>query len=159
MPYRHFLHSAAGTLIEGIILAAIAAVNGCKLIATVVSESDWQKITGPHAFLFGLIIAVIVLWNSARIREKNENNRRATEAEAREKHHAETLAIQKENSEKLMALTAESIKAHGMAIGAIKSIDRTIIALTDELSEHPCLLGATFKPTPPPDKDSHTHGS
>ena len=159
MPYRHLLHSAAGTLIEGIILGVIAIGNGFKLILTIFSEADWQKITGPHAFLFGLIVAVIVLWNSARLREKNENNRRAAEAEAREKHHAETLALQKENSEKLMALTAESIKAHGMAIGAIKSMDRTILALTDELSEHPCLLGAKFKATPPPDKDSPPHDS
>lgn len=144
MPIRYMIQSAAATVIEGAILVSLATINGIKLLANLISEADWQKATGPYAFLFGLIIAVIVLWNSARIREKNENNRRAAEAIAREKHHAETIALQKENADRLMALTAESIKAHGMAVGAISSFDRTIKDLTDELSEHPCLLGASL---------------
>jgi len=158
MPYRAHLATTAGTIIEGIFLGILAIGNGIKYMASMFSDADWQKMTGPYAFLFGLIIAVIVLWNSGRIREKNENSRRAAEAEAREKQHAETLDLQKENSQKLMDLTAESIKAHGMAVGAIKSMDRTIQSLTLEISERPC-LAAKFKapfprlPAHPPKKD------
>lgn len=157
MPYRTHLFTITGTLIEGLVLGILAIANGCKYIAAMIADDDWAKMTGPYAFLFGLIVAVVVLWNSGRVREKNENTRRAAEAEAREKQHAETLTLQKENSQKLLDLTAESIKAHGMSVGAIKSMDRTIQALTLELGDRPCWATknkASFPrlPSHPPDK-------
>lgn len=157
MPYRTHLATTAGTIIEGIFLGFLAIGNGLKYLASMIQDDDWQKMTGPYAFLFGLIIAVVVLWNSGRIREKNENNRRANEAEAREKQHAETLTLQKENSQKLLDLTAESIKAHGMSVGAIKSMDRTIQNLTLELGNRPCWATKRKSPFPrlpdhPPEK-------
>ena len=148
MPYRTNLLTITGTIFEGVVLGILAIANGCKYIAAMIADEDWQKLTGPYAFLFGLIIAVIVLWNSGRMREKNENIRRAAEAVAREKQHSETLALQKENSQKLLDLTAESIKAHGMSVGAIKSMDRTIQALTVELSERPCQAEKFKRPFP-----------
>jgi hypothetical protein len=156
MPYRTHLSTITGTVFEGVVLGILAITNGCKYIAAMIADDDWQKMTGPYAFLFGLIIAVVVLWNSGRVREKNENTRRAAEAEAREKQNAETLTLQKDNSQKLLDLTAESIKAHGMSVGAIKSMDRTIQSLTLELGDRPCW--ATKRKVPFPRLPDHPPG-
>lgn len=126
------------TVIEGAMLGLLGTWSGIMAVSEAISEKDWQKIKGPEGALFLCVIIILTLWNSGRVREKNENKRREKEEAAREARHAENLKHQRENAEKLMDLTAESIKAHGMSVEAIKSMDRTMMILTEELKERPC---------------------
>lgn len=157
MPHRiPFLSTAVSNLIEGLLLAAIALANGAQYIAAVFSDADWNKITGPHGFLFGAIIAIGVLWNAGRVRERNETKRRDKEEEAREKRHQELVTTNKENAESLKRLTVEGILAQAKATAAqeratvaIKDMDNSIKELATELSGRPCQLKRPFE-TPPP---------
>lgn len=123
---------------EGAMIAMLGTWSGIMAVSEAITEKDWQKIKGPEGALFLCVIIILTLWNSGRVREKNENLRREKEEKSRELRHAEGLKLQRENAEKLMNLTAESIKAHGMSVGAIKSVDRTLMNLTEELKERPC---------------------
>jgi hypothetical protein len=96
-------------------MAAVGAYSAIRYIAVMMDADTWQKVKGAEGALFGAVIVVIVLWAS-----KIMDGRRL------DARHAETLALQKENSQKLMDLTAESIKAHGYTCQAIASIDRTL---------------------------------
>lgn len=128
-------------LIEGSIL------TGGML--AIISDQDWQRMTGPHGVAFIAVLAVIVLWANGLRKEKAEISRRQAEeirAEARrvadeaalEKRHTETMTMQRENADKLMQLTVESIKAQGHTSQAIISIDSTIKRLTEEVASRPC---------------------
>lgn len=134
------MSTAINNTLEGLLLASITALNGAQYFLGMLSETDWLKITGPHGFLFGAVIAVLVLWNSGRVREKNETARREKEELAREARHAELVATNKENAESLKALTVESIKAQGKATHAVETMDRNIQRLTNELAERPCQI-------------------
>ena len=146
MPHRvQFLSFAMNHTIEGLLLLSIAIVQGGQTLLGVISEADWLKFTGPHGFLFGAIIAIGVLWNSGRIREKNESARRDKEELAREARHAELVQTNKHNAESLMKLTVESILAQGKATRAVEAMDNNIQRLTHELAERPCQAPA-FRP-------------
>ena len=141
MPPRiHFLSTAISNTFEGVLLASIATAHGAQYFLGLLTETDWLKITGPHGFLFGSVIAVLVLWNSGRVREKNEQLRREKEEAAREQRHNQLVATNKENAESLKALTVESIKAQAKSTHAIETMDRNIQRLTNELSERPCQI-------------------
>ena len=136
MPHRiHFLSTAMGQTYEGLILAALALANGVSYALAVISDADWDRITGPHGFLFGAVVAIGILWNAGRVREKNESARRDKEEAAREARHAELVATNKANAESLKALTVESIKAQGKATHAIETMDRNIQRLTIEVAD------------------------
>lgn len=144
MPHRvHFLSTAIGQTYEGLLLAALAIANGLSYTMAVISDSDWDRITGPHGFLFGAVIAIGILWNAGRVREKNETKRRDKEEEAREVRHAQLVATNRENAESLKALTVEAIKAQGKATHAIETMDRNIQHLTNQLADRPCQLKPT----------------
>jgi hypothetical protein len=122
------------------------ALSGLSFLA-IISETDWSRITGPHGVAFVAIAAVIVLWASGIRKDKREDERRTKEENAREGRHSESIAIQKDNAEKLVALTVENIKACGHVTQAIHSMDRTIQQLTHELGDRPC-QALTFRPKP-----------
>jgi hypothetical protein len=148
MPHRiQFLSTAMSYTVEGILLLSLAVANGGKFLMGIIMDSDWEKITGPHAFLFGLVIAVGVLWNSGRVQEKKENVRREREEAARENRHNQLVATNKENAESLKALTVESIKAQAKATHAVETMDKNIQRLTIELGERPC-QAIQFRPVP-----------
>lgn len=139
MPHRiPLLVNAMSYTLEGLLLASLTAWTGVKTLGAAISEADWKIIKGPEGALFLSVIIIVVLWNTGRTREKNENKRREDEEGRRERRHAEQLSLQKENSDKLLALTSESIKAHAMAVAAVSSFDRTIRNLTEELKDRPC---------------------
>lgn len=146
MPHRiHFLSAEISHFFEGVLLATVALIQGGQTALGVISEADWLKFTGPHGFLFGAIIAIGVLWNSGRVREKNETTRRDKEELAREARHAELVLTNKHNAESLMKLTVESILAQGKATRAVEAMDSNIQRLTHELAERPCQAPA-FRP-------------
>lgn len=139
MPHRiQFLPLAMNHFIEASILLVLAVTQGFQYAVGMITEADWVKFTGPHGFLFGAIIAIGVLWNAGRIREKNESVRRDKEETAREGRHAELVATNKENAESLKALTVEAIKAQGKATYAVEKMDSNIQRLTIELADRPC---------------------
>ena len=129
MPHRILLaNTIIGTIFEGVMLACGMAITTAHYVANaLVDRETMDSIRGADGALVGAVLIVAVLWLS-----KLADNRKL------DQRHEEALKLQKENAEKLMSLTAESIKAHGMAVGAIKSMDRTIQALTDELESRPC---------------------
>ena len=117
------------SVIECTLLGSIGAFQLSAYLSSLFSEEDWQKLTGPYALTFGMLIAVIVLWNSGKSDRKN-----------RERQHAETFNLQKENSEKLLGLTAESIKASIKSTHAISMVESSMNAMILELKNRPCHL-------------------
>lgn len=126
---------------------ALAQING------LLDETTWDRLTGRHGALFFMAIALLIIWNSSRLAEKRriehlaliedkEDERREREEElrqiendAREQRHREAMKLQQENSQRLMELTVEGIKAQGMVAEALKT-------LKSELDGRPCGLAA-----------------
>lgn len=140
MPHRLFVHldTAVSQFIEGTILLLAGIGTGCNYLIAILSEEDWSKLTGPHGVAFLAVIAVIVLWGNGIRREKQEEKRRVDEEIRRERRHTETLNLQRENSNKLIELTGESIKSNAYVTAAIT-------ALTKELESRPCGINFTEK--------------
>ncbi len=114
---------------QSILIEAVALVTGATIaignkVVAMIDRETMDQLRGADGALIGAVIIVAALWTM-----KIYDGRRL------DKRHEEALAMQKENAEKLMALTAESIKAHGLSITAIKSMDRTIQHLSNEMSE------------------------
>jgi hypothetical protein len=126
--------------IEGLFFAMIGIYQFASITSTAIAEQDWQKIFGPNGVAFIAVCATVVLWLNGLKREKNEEKRRDREELSREKRHLEMTALHQGNANKLMELTAESIKSHGMSVAAISRMDRTIQALTEELKGRPCQI-------------------
>lgn len=139
MPDRIITHTLPflAYAVEALLLGAIGGYKLTQAIILGITEQDWTRLLGPQGFTVGLILAVIVLWGNGLMREKNENKRREKEEAKREARHVETIGLQRENSDKLMALTVESIKAQGMSASAISR-------LVDELEARPCSAGKPF---------------
>ena len=138
MPHRILVaNSILGTICEGIILACGMAVTTAHYVANVlVDKETMDSLRGADGALVGAVLIVAVLWLS-----KLADNRKL------DARHEEMMSMQKENSEKLISLTAEAIKAHGMSIQCAQSVDRTLQNLTAALDERPC-QALTFKPKP-----------
>lgn len=135
MPHRiPLITSLLGTIFEGILLALGTALTGAHYVANaLVSKETMDGIRGADGALVGAVLIVAVLWLS-----KIADNRKL------DARHEEMMRLQKENNEKLMALTAEAIKAHGLSIHCAQSVDRTLQNLTASLEDRPC-QAATFK--------------
>jgi hypothetical protein len=142
MPHRFEQLSPLVYLIEAALLGLAAGYKVAEATCLALTEQDWSKLLGPQGFTVGLILAVIVLWGNGIARERNETKRREKEESnetkrrekeeaSREARHRETLALQRENSEKLMNLSVEAIKAKGMMVAAFNN-------LVEELEGRPC---------------------
>ena len=118
-------------MVEAALLGLAAGYKVTEAAYLALTEQDWSKLLGPQGFTVGLIFAVIVLWGNGIVRERNETKRREKEEASRDARHKETLGLQRENSEKLMNLSVESIKAKGMMVAAFNN-------LVDELEGRPC---------------------
>lgn len=148
MPYRTAAANVVITILEGILFGSLALYHG---VISIFSDADWEKVTGPHGVAFISLLAVVVLWNQGRIRERNENRRRREEMVAREMQHDQTISLQKENAERLCALTAENIKAAGMTaaelgkmLKASESLSHEVRGLAEAVAKNPC-HATTFK--------------
>jgi heme exporter protein D len=136
IPPTWFLHT-----VEGISLSALSFI-------AFISEQDWSRMLGPHGVAVVAILAVVALWVSGikeksamkkdiEAREAREEARRTKEEESREKRHAESIHLQTANSDKLLTITAENIKAQALVTAAISSMDRSIQDLTEKISKCP----------------------
>lgn len=147
MPHRfHAISYILATATEGLTLGLAAVLASLNAI---IDEESWDRMTGKHGALFVMAIALLIFWNSNRLREKRgaqrelimeerEIQRRAEEEaarerenEARDRRHKEAMDMQHRNSEQLAALTAEGIKAQLLTAQALKDVKR-------ELDSRPC---------------------
>jgi hypothetical protein len=131
MPHRFEQLSPLVYLVEAALLGLAAGYKVAEATCLALTEQDWSKLLGPQGFTVGLILAVIVLWGNGIARERNETKRREKEEASREARHKETIRLQRENSEKLMNLSVEAIKAKGMMVAAFNT-------LVEELEGRPC---------------------
>ena len=135
MPHRvTLITSLFGTVIEGVLLTLGMIVTGAHYVAnSIISKETMNDLRGADGALVGAVLIVAVLWLS-----KMADNRKL------DARHEEMMKLQKDNADKLMALTAEAIKAHGMSIQCSQSVDRTLQNLTLSINDRPC-QAATFK--------------
>jgi FtsZ-interacting cell division protein ZipA len=136
IPPTWFLHA-----VEGISLSALSFI-------AFISEQDWSRMLGPHGVAVVAILAVVALWVSGikeksamkkdiEAREAREEARRTKEEESREKRHNESIQLQTTNSDKLVALTVENIKAQALTTAALASVDRSLQDLAEQISKCP----------------------
>jgi hypothetical protein len=117
---------------------AMLAVTVASLSSSVFSADDWAKAIGPYGgyFISLFMLGLFIMRDKASTKQQQLDKLKTEEAT--ERRHNETLTLQKENSAQLMAITVESIKAHGKATVAIESVDRTLQYLTGEIEKRPC---------------------
>jgi len=95
---------------------------------------------GPWGgMLVSLIMLAIIIRHTAA-RQKHQYQQAELDRQDRDRRHSEAMAMQKDNAEKLMGITVESIKASGRATLAIERVDSTLQYLTQELEKRPCQL-------------------
>ena len=154
MPYRaQSILTSLNPIWEGITLIGLATLQGGKITASMFTDADWARFTGPNAFLFGCLIAIVILWNSGRssaataIKRQSELDAKAeardAAAEAREarmhqetlerqdKNFADLMKLNNKNSADLTKLTVDSITASLRGTYAVET-------LAKELSSRPC---------------------
>jgi hypothetical protein len=138
MPHRfHAISYVFATATEGLTLSIAAIIASLN---TLLDEESWDRLTGRHGALFVMAIALLIFWNSNRLRERRDAQRQALAEEredhrrqAEEKRHAEAMALQRENSKVLEGLTGEGIKAQF-------HVAKALADLTNELSSRPCAM-------------------
>jgi len=120
-------------------------------INNLLDEQSWDRLTGRHGALFFMAVALLIFWNSSRLREKREAKRmeqaeqretkrreqeeleRQEERKAVEHRHNEAMALQQKNLNQIADLAGEGIKAQAMVATSISK-------LTDELKGRPCQM-------------------
>lgn len=117
-------------------VAILVSLSACNL--ALIADEDWNRFLGPHGVAVVSILAVLALWGQGIAKSRQERADRAKDEAARERRHNEAIALQRENAQHLMSLSAESIKAHAKSVQAIESFDRTIRNMTEELKDRPC---------------------
>jgi len=105
-------------LLAAWLVAPLASITGW------IDNEDWNRIIGPFG---GLILSLVVSGIMLRLFLHSSKQSRVDA----EKRHSETLALQERNSEKLIQLTAEGIKAQLAMSHAVSSLKET-------LDERPC---------------------
>lgn len=120
-------------LAHGASLGALSLYTG-----SVIAESDWQKLIGPYGALFIACVVLTLTWSNNRRKERREEARRDREEAKRDTRHDESMKLQKENWERITALTAENVNARLVSAGAIDRMSSSLQNLTIELKERPC---------------------
>jgi len=146
MPHRlHPVLQATNFLFEGILYFVIAAKSGLSLIGNLISDSDWDKITGEHGVIFLLLCVLIVNWNNARIRERNENRRQAAASLLLDKRHTEALDLQRDYTDAVRKIQEASIRSTTRVAIAVDLLSENLKAQTIALKDCP-FRAEDFKP-------------
>lgn len=125
----------AQEIIQGFLWGFLALYNGSMYILGVISETDWNRITGPHGVAFIAIVAVAVLWANGLATRKAEDKRRTSEAEAASNSRAELLKALKDSIDSNHDLTKQCIRAIEKQTAATAALDKTIQHHTTFLSD------------------------
>lgn len=112
------------------LMAPLASLTGWM------STEDWERIIGPFG---GLLLSLAVSGIMLRLFLHASKQSRADA----EKRHSESFALQERNSEKLIQLTAEGIKAQLAMAHAMSNLKET-------LDERPCGITPKNRMTPMP---------
>jgi hypothetical protein len=122
-------------VIQGILWGVLALYNGAAAFVAVISEADWNRITGPHGVAFLSIIAVVVLWGNGIASRKAEDKRRAEEIASANASRAELLKALNESIESNNDLTKQCIRAIEKQTAATQAMDKTMQHHTTFLSD------------------------
>lgn len=118
MPYRiASFQPFASILGEALAMLGAGGYAVFRYVSVVMDDESWKRLKGTEGALFGAAVIVIALWLS-----------KIADGKRLDKRHAETLALQRENAEKLMTLTADSIRMHERTCQTIASVDRTLMS-------------------------------
>jgi len=116
-------------------IATLALLAVWQGLATLFTDEDWNRITGPHGLVFVLIIGLIVVWAKS-VKDDGHRERRHKEMiKSQQDHFDSLLNLNAKTADDLKVLTIASTKAQMSATNAIISMDHNIIRLTNELSD------------------------
>jgi hypothetical protein len=142
MPHRY--DAAKMTMIHAGEFLGLSVAAVVTSINQLVDQESWDRLTGRHGALFFMAVALIIFWNSNRVRVKRDIERqqaleakedarreaeeqaRQAENEARDIRHKEAMDLQKDNSAKLIELTVENIKAQAVVAHALDGLKEEI---------------------------------
>lgn len=120
---------------QGALLTFLALYNGAAAVVGVITETDWNRMTGPHGVAFIAVIAVIGLWVDRKVEKRGEQKRRDKEDEAKEKRNQDLIDALKQLTESNHGLTERAITTIAESKAAIITLDRNIQRLTIEVSD------------------------
>ena len=127
MPHRiPLVTQTLGFIFEAIALGFLTVWQGLSAIASLISNEDWDRITGPHGVAFVACAACLVLWLNAVNRDRKEDKRRIAEDAAKERRHEDSIRALNLYSEKVMGIAVDTAKTNMHVAEAIKSLDSTI---------------------------------
>jgi hypothetical protein len=113
-------------ILQGCLWGILAIYNGASALIAVISEADWNRITGPHGVAFIAVVAVVVLWANGIATRKAEDKRRAEEIASANAARAELLKALKESIDSNNDLTKQCIRAIECQKAATQAMDKTI---------------------------------
>ena len=126
MPHRIISSIHAHDVLQGVLWSFLAAYNGAMYFIGLISDADWNRMTGPHGVAFIAVAAVIVLWANGLRKEKAEDRRRDREEQAREARNNQIIAALDQATQTNHELTVDSIRQQGLTAQAIGRMDNTI---------------------------------
>ena len=135
MPYRIISSIHAHDILQGCLWMFLAMYNGTMYFIGLISDADWNRMTGPHGVAFIAVAAVIVLWANGLRKEKAESVRRDREEAAREARNKELIAALEQSTRSNHQLTVDAIVQQGRTAEAIGRMDRTIKHHHTDLAE------------------------
>lgn len=181
MPHRLYdLTLFMSHCLEAAFLGLALGWNSTAYFLSIISDSDWSRMTGPHGVAFLAVAAVVVLWLNKMASDKSKA-KELKEAEARsearreedeankEKRHLESRTDMHRFAEDLKGLTADSIKAQLLTNASLSannlkvaelvlSVDRmtSLLAVSPCLVSHQLRVAALSHPTPiKPEEPKH----
>ena len=122
-------------ILQGCLWGILAIYNGAAAMLAVISEADWERITGPHGVAFIAVVAVVVLWANGIATRKAEDKRRAEEIASANASRAELLKALNESIESNNDLTKQCIRAIEKNTAATIAFEKTMQHHTTFLSD------------------------
>ena len=160
MPHR--IQEASSMLyhfIEGGILAFLLVLQSRSTLSTLLSDKDWERLSGTAGLSFASTIAVIVLWaaflafihrtysrddkrrkediSREDARREEELELRKEELKSKDEHYKEIMILQRQNTEEILRLNSEVIKAHQISVATNAEVAKAL----KKWASRPCLIG------------------
>jgi hypothetical protein len=135
MPLRLITSQHFTDLAQGMLWGILAVYNGAATFIAIITEADWNRITGPHGVAFISVIAVIILWSNGIMTRKAEDKRRAQEIKDANNARADLLKALEASTASNNALTSQCIHAIERNTAAVQAFDKTCQRNTVFLAE------------------------
>jgi hypothetical protein len=113
----------------------LAVYNGVGYAFGIITEADWDRITGPHGVAFISVIAVIILWTNGLLNRKAEDKRRTQETADANAARSDLLKALNAATDSNASLTKQCIKAIEQNTAAVQAFDKTCQRNTVFLAE------------------------